>query len=110
MRLFLMNLLGLEAVLDRRLKLLDREHRREVDKLQAQHQATLARIETSKEVFGVEVKQGRKGRYRVYIRDDSGTLLLCSPAHGHASEGEAQGVVSRLFNGRRLSGPQSVAP
>ena len=101
MRLFLMNLLGLEEVLDRRLKALDREHRREVDKLQAQHQATLQRIETSKEEFIVEVRQGRKGRYRVYIRDAETTLLLCSPAHGHETSQEAQEIVSRLFNGKR---------
>ena len=103
MRMFLMNLLGLEAVLDRRLKSLDREHRREVDKLHAQHQATLARIEASKEEFHVEIKQGKGGRYRVYIRDAETTLLLCSAAHGHETEGEAQAIVSRLFNGRRAA-------
>ena len=101
MRIFLMNLLGLEAILSRRLKALDHEHRREVDKLHAQHQATLKRIEDGREEFTVEVKQGRKGRYRVYIRDAETTLLLCSPAHGHETEGEAQAIVSRLFNGRR---------
>ena len=100
MRMFLMNLLGLEEVLDRRLKALDREHRREVDKLHAQHQATLKRIEDGKEEFEAEIKQGRKGRYRVYIRDAETTLLLCSPAHGHETELDAVKVVNRVFNGK----------
>ena len=102
MRMFLMNLLGLEEVLDRRLKSLDREHRREVDKLHAQHQATLKRIEDGKEVMNVVVKQGRKGRYRPFIYDKDGELLMASPVNGFESEGEANEIVSRVFNGKRL--------
>ena len=101
MRLFLMNLLGLEEVLDRRLKALDREHRREMDRLQAQHQATLARIETSKEEFTVAVRQGRKGRYRAFIWDSADELMMQSAPHGFETSQEAHEVVSRLFNGKR---------
>ena len=101
MRLFLMNLLGLEEVLDRRLKALDREHRREMDRLQAQHQATISRIELSKEEFRVESRQGRKGRWRAFIWDKDGELMVSSSPHGFETQGEAEAVVSRLFNGRR---------
>ena len=103
MRMFLMNLLGLEEVLDRRLKLLDREHRREVDQLHMQHQATLKRIEDGKEEFRVEIKQGRKGRYRSFIYDQDGAFLMGSPVNGHDSEKDALIAVNRLFNGKHAA-------
>ena len=110
MRLFLMNLLGLEALLRQRLRVQEDEHRKAMTALMQQHAATIMRIEDGKESFRVEVRRGRGGRFRAFVWDANDELMMSSAPHGFETEGEGQEIVSRMFNGRRLLGPQSVAP
>ena len=101
MRMFLLNLLGMQAVLCERLAAQAYQHRKETTDLLSQHAATIMRIENRKEPFCVEVKQGSKGRWRAFIRDSEGDLLMSSAPHGFETEDEAEAVVFRVFNGRR---------